>query len=420
MTTDADKSGNTKDSNCSLDFLQAIMDNIPDSIFFKDRESRFVRVNKAKAENSKTTVEDMAGKTDFDFLPPVQAQKAFEDELSVISTGVPIKNKIEKITHRNGTEAWVSATKIPWCDSSGKIIGTVGISRDITDLITYEEKLRENAEALKILNENLEENVRQEVKKRRDQEQLLIQQSRLAAVGEMISIIAHQWRAPLNSLSLIITDYASCVESGTATTKDVTQLLEETMEQIDFMSHTIKDFKDFFEPSKKKFTFSLKEAINSVMSIMSALLKHNSVDVSLSVETRTDPKISGYPNEFKQALLNILNNAKDSIAEKGVALSNDRYKGKIEITLFDSGSNYNLTIKDNGTGISSSVKEKIFDQYFTTKGKHSGMGIGLYMAKTIVVNNMNGSISADNHPDGAIFTISVPYELSIPQTDGHS
>ncbi|QWR77896.1 PAS domain-containing sensor histidine kinase [Candidatus Magnetomonas plexicatena] len=410
MITNTDKPAGSEDSRC-LDFLQAIMDNIPDSIFFKDTESRFVRVNKAKAENSKTTAEDMVGKADFDFLPAAQAQRAFEDELSVISTGVPIKNKIEKITHLNGTEAWVSATKIPWYDNSGNIIGTVGISRDITEMIAYEEKLKENAEALKILNENLEEKVRQEVKKRRDQEQLLFQQSRLAAMGEMISIIAHQWISPLNSLSLIIADYAAAVESGTASAQSLTQLVEETTEQIDFMSHTIKDFKDFFEPSKKKFIFSLIEAINSVMSILSALLKHNSIDVFLSVETQTDPKISGYPNEFKQALLNILNNAKDSIVEKRKVMGNERYKGKIEITLFKSGQYYNLTIKDNGTGISNSVKEKIFDLYFTTKGKHSGTGIGLHMAKTIVVDNMNGLILADNHPDGAIFTISVPFDI---------
>ncbi|MEO5356810.1 MAG: PAS domain-containing sensor histidine kinase [Nitrospirae bacterium YQR-1] len=405
MSTNTDKSQSAEQSYCSTDFLQAIMDNIPDSIFFKDRESRFVRVNNAKAEHSKTTAAEMIGKTDFDYFPPAQAQKAFDDELQIISSGVAIKNKIEKITHRNGKETWVSATKIPWYDSSGSIVGTVGISRDITDMITYEEKLRESANALRILNENLEEKVREEVKKRTDHEQLLIHQSRLAAMGEMLSIIAHQWKSPLNSLALIIQDYAGAVESDGETTKGVMHLVEETMDQINFMSQTIKDFKDFFEPSKEKFMFCLTDAINNVISIISALLKHNSIDVSLTVDTQVKPEITGYPNEFKQAVLNILNNAKDSIIEKRKTMADRRYKGNIDIALCDNGTDYKLTIKDNGTGISDNVREQIFDRYFTTKNKHSGMGIGLYMAKTIIENNMNGSITAENHPDGAVFTI---------------
>ena len=121
------------------ELLQTLMDSIPDSIYFKDEENRFVMVNKAKASHSNIKPEEMIGKTDFDFLPPDEAQKAFEDDEEVIKTGKFIINKIEKITHKDGTQRWLSVTKIPRFDTEGNIIGTMGISRDITEWKRLEE-----------------------------------------------------------------------------------------------------------------------------------------------------------------------------------------------------------------------------------------------------------------------------------------
>lgn len=121
------------------ELLQTLMDSIPDSIYFKDEENRFVMVNKAKAIHSNIKPEEMIGKTDFDFLPPDEAQKAFEDDEEVIKTGKFIINKIEKITNKDGTQRWLSVTKIPRFDTEGNIIGTMGISRDITEWKRLEE-----------------------------------------------------------------------------------------------------------------------------------------------------------------------------------------------------------------------------------------------------------------------------------------
>ena len=115
------------------DLLQTLLDNIPDSIYFKDDENRFIKVNKAKAAHSNASPKDMIGKTDFDFLPDVQAKKAFEDDEEILNTGKFIINKVEKITHVDGTERWVSVTKVPRFDSDGTIIGTAGMSRDVTE-----------------------------------------------------------------------------------------------------------------------------------------------------------------------------------------------------------------------------------------------------------------------------------------------
>jgi len=122
------------------EFLQTLMNSVPDSIYFKDTENRFLKVNKAKAAHSNMQPEDMVGKTDFDFLPPEQARKAFEDDEEVMKTGKFIINKIEKLTSPEGSERWVSVTKIPRFDTEGNIIGTMGISRDLTELKRLEEQ----------------------------------------------------------------------------------------------------------------------------------------------------------------------------------------------------------------------------------------------------------------------------------------
>lgn len=129
------------------ELLQTLMDSIPDSIYFKDEENRFIMVNKAKAAHSNVAAEEMIGKTDFDFLPPDQARKAFEDDEEVMNTGKFIFNKVEKITNVDGTERWVSVTKIPRFDSEGNIIGTMGISRDITEWKKLEEMYKKEKQA---------------------------------------------------------------------------------------------------------------------------------------------------------------------------------------------------------------------------------------------------------------------------------
>ncbi len=122
--------------------LQTLMDNIPDSIYFKDEKNRFIRVNKAKTERSNTTPQEMLGKTDFDFFSKERAEKSFADDNRVIESNKPLINKIEKVTLSNGREGWVSVTKMPRCDEEGKVIGTMGISRDITETKRLMETLK--------------------------------------------------------------------------------------------------------------------------------------------------------------------------------------------------------------------------------------------------------------------------------------
>ena len=139
--------------------LQALLDNIPDSIYFKDENNKFVLVNKTKAVHSQKTPEELVGKTDYDFLPADEADKAFQDDKHIIETGQPIINSVEKLTGSDGTERWVSFTKIPWHNQDRKIIGTMGISRDVTDWKNAEMQVAKEHELLQTLIENIPDSV---------------------------------------------------------------------------------------------------------------------------------------------------------------------------------------------------------------------------------------------------------------------
>ncbi|MEM4258946.1 MAG: PAS domain S-box protein [Candidatus Thermoplasmatota archaeon] len=141
------------------ELLSILMDNIPDSIYFKDEQLRFIAVNRAKALHSKVTPAEMIGKTDFDFLPTEQAEKIQQDEIHIMQTGQALINKIEKITHSDGINRWVSVTKIPRFNKNGKIIGIMGISRDITDLQEAEEKIRKEHNLLQELMDTIPDSI---------------------------------------------------------------------------------------------------------------------------------------------------------------------------------------------------------------------------------------------------------------------
>ncbi|KJU87194.1 PAS/PAC sensor signal transduction histidine kinase [Candidatus Magnetobacterium bavaricum] len=385
-----------------LRLLQVLMDNIPDSIYFKDSNNKFIKVNKAKADHSGTTAEEMIGKTDFDFMSREQATKACLDDEQVIQTGIPITNKVERVTHMDGTEVYNSVTKIPWYDAHGVIIGTIGLSRDITELIRSKERLQEKSDQLKEINSDLERRVQREVEKRRIHEELMTQQTKLAAMGEMITMIAHQWRTPLNIMALLMQDLQDACDSDHVDKGRVIDAAGEAISQINFMANTINDFKDFCKPSKSKGLFDVKVAVEAVCAITSALLRHNSVEIRVNCTRSDRVMVYGYQNEFKQVILNIITNAVDSINDKRTATN---VKGLIEIDIDRDDEKVTLVIKDNGKGIEPEIIDRIFDHYFTTKKDNVGSGIGLYMSKIIIENSMGGNIYTTSKDGKTAFVI---------------
>jgi len=241
------------------------------------------------------------------------------------------------------------------------------------------------------------------MKKQQEQEQVMIEQSRMAAMGEMISAIAHQWRQPLNILALYIQDMNGAYEEGSIDEKYVDKIVSNSMKQINFMSSTIDDFRNFFTPNKEKENFSIIEQLNKTIDLLRPQLKAHNIVIELN---NNDCSIWGYPNEFQQVALNLINNAKDAILEN--QQKNNELNGLIKIDSKQDGSNYQISFLDNGGGIEESILHKIFEPYFTTKFPQNGTGVGLYMVKEIIGRHYNGSVTVANKENGAEFTILIP------------
>ncbi|MBF0564024.1 MAG: response regulator [Nitrospirae bacterium] len=243
----------------------------------------------------------------------------------------------------------------------------------------------------------LEQKVVEETEKRRQSEQMLIQKGRLAAMGELMQAIAHQWKQPLNGLGLILQDLAEAYEYGEVNESFIKDMVENGMAQINFLSKTIDDFRSFLMPGRKKVPFNLHDAIVNTLSLVG--VNFSSQNIAITINGDKTIQGIGYPNEFKQVILNVLHNALDTMEERD---TKDRC---IEVSLFSKDTYAVTTITDNAGGISSDIIDKIFAPYFTTKNEEKGTGIGLYMSKTIIEKNMGGRLFANNTGNGAMFTI---------------
>ena len=223
-------------------------------------------------------------------------------------------------------------------------------------------------------------------------EQLLIHQNKLATTGEMINNIAHQWRQPLTHISYIFLNINNAFKHNKLDEEYLEKKTELANKQLDYMSNTIDDFKDFYSLKKEKSSFYVKDVIQGAITISSATLNEHKIETSIKGE---DFEIQGFSSEFAQIVLNIISNAKDAI------IKNNIKEPKITIELNEN----HITICDNAGGIDKNTKEKIFEPYFTTKKK--GTGIGLYMSKVIIETHFNGKLSHSNIDDGSCFKIEI-------------
>ena len=251
----------------------------------------------------------------------------------------------------------------------------------------------------KRLNIELEIRVEDEIKKQKAQEEILIHQSRSAEIGEMINNIAHQWRQPLNNLSLTIQNIGFKYENDVLTKEELNETIDKSKMIINSMSNTIDTFRNFFEPTKNKNLFKVEHSIENTLEILSSTLRFYNIEVVK--EIIDDVEIYDYENEFSQVLLNIITNARDAL------VSNKIEKPIIKVNVSKIENNVIVKIKDNANGIKEEIIDRIFEPYFTTKGKGNGTGIGLYMSKLIIEKNMNGKLTVKNDNDGAVFIITL-------------
>ena len=246
----------------------------------------------------------------------------------------------------------------------------------------------------------LEEEVEKQLEKRLEKEYLLMQHSKLATMGEMIGHIAHQWRQPLAQLGGIFMNLDSAYAHEDLTPEYLEKRIERGNELIKYMSQTIDDFRHFFEPNRTKKKFDVAEYIQNAINIIEATLTYHKIE--LEVKTPKEKLlIEGYPSEFSQVILNLLDNAKDVLVERNIATPKITIESKV---LNDEVS---VEISDNAGGIDEAIIENIFDIYFSTKREKGGSGLGLYMSKLIIERKGMGQISVKNGQEGAIFTISL-------------
>lgn len=296
-----------------------------------------------------------------------------------------------RVKFKDGTVRWLYGNAIPQREEDGSTLWH-GFIDDITERKVLEHELKE-------INEKLDSQVEQEVAHRmkiqKEQEverQFLIQKSKLSSMGEMMGAIAHQWRQPLNALSINIQNLDDDFDEGLVNKLFIDDFITRNQQTILFMSKTIDDFRNFFKIDKEKKEFSARDAIFQTLSLQRAQFKNSNIHAEVEGE---DQKLYGFKGEFQQVLLNIINNAKDAILEQ------KREEGKIFIVLGEKS----ITIEDNGGGIKEEIMERIFEPYFTTKEQGEGTGIGLYMSKMIVEKNMGWKLEAHNTEVGVKFTI---------------
>lgn len=260
------------------------------------------------------------------------------------------------------------------------------------------ERTEKLTRALKELRTETEERIHA-VEELRKRERLLIQQSRLAAMGEMLGNISHQWRQPLNVLGLKLQELRLSYKHGKFSEEILYDNIAKSMEIIQHMSQTINVFQDYLKPNKEKSRFSVDQVIAKTVSLIEENFKKQNVRIE-TISTG-DPQVHGFSNEYSQVLLNLLMNARDALVERGVTDAQVTVRSWVE-----PGKSV-TTVTDNAGGIKEEILDKIFDAYFTTKELGKGTGVGLFMSKNIIEQNMGGSLSVRNVNGGAEFKIEV-------------
>ncbi|SHO81141.1 histidine kinase [hydrothermal vent metagenome] len=262
------------------------------------------------------------------------------------------------------------------------------------------------------LKEKFEHRVNEELEKNRQKDKQLLQQTRLAQMGEMISLIAHQWRQPLSAISSRVNAIDIKIEFGTYNLDNVDErnkFIEymneghkHILNYVSSLSETINDFRTFFKPDKNKEFITITTPIERALSIVEIKMSNHNIEIIK--DYRIDKHINMLSNEIMQVVLIILNNAEDNFEERNI---NNR---EITIITKEDDKHYIIEIKDTGGGVPNDILDKIFEPYFTTKDSEKGTGLGLYMSKTIVEEHNNGILSVKNIDNGVSFEIKLKKE----------
>ena len=369
-----------------------IFENAAEGIFQTSVEGKFISCNPATAailgyespDDLMTCVTDIARL----YVNPERR----EELLGMLRNRENVKNFEVEFYRKDGKRQWALLSINPTLDEEGDTIYLNWILLDIAERKRAEE-------ALRLAHDELEKRVAERTRELRERDQMLIMQSRQAAMGEMIGNIAHQWRQPLNNVGMIIQTMKLLYDIGELNREKLVSSERQVMEMINYMSQTIDDFRNFFRPDKEKVSFSVREGVEKALSLIEASFKNSFITTKINMEDQ--PVVVGFQSEYSQVLLAILQNAKEALAACNVR------DPQVTITVREENGKSVVTIADNAGGIPDDIIQKVFDPYFTTKGPDKGTGIGLFMSKAIIENNMGGRLTVRNTSDGAEFRIEV-------------
>jgi len=374
--------------------FSVFMKHIPLAVSIKDDRGRYLFANEYLKDL--LGVENLIGLTAQDLFQPDVALKMTEEDQDAFIQGLGLYKDI--ICDYDGFELVFDTYKFPIPRSDGtNLLGT--ISLDVTEKRRHEKLLALQKKQLEEINSSLESRIEKAVAELRKRDSILIQQSRLTAMGEMISNIAHQWRQPLNNIGLIVQGLQLAFKADELSVEELDEDVADTMRILQQISKTIDDFRNFFSYEEEASSFIVNDLVARALSLVEPSLKRSGIRIEL--DEQPDVTAEGYPNEYVQAFLNIILNARDALLEHQVE------NPLVSIHIFKENGRSTVIVRDNGGGVREDVMPKIFDPYFTTKHPDKGTGVGLYMSKMIIEKKMHGTLTARNADGGAEFRIDV-------------
>jgi len=370
--------------------INNIINSLEVAIFWKDINGIFMGANNFFLHAAGLQKpDDILGKSDFD-MPWAQkeAQNYINDDNEVLKTGKPRLNFEETQTTPSGDTIYLLTSKVPLTNTKGEKIGILGSYLDITE---------QKKSTLELTHKN----------------KLLAQQSKMAAMGEMLENIAHQWRQPLSVISTASSGLKMQKQFGAISDDSLYKTLDIITHTVEHLSQTINDFRDYFNPNKTVVNFDLKNIIEKTLYFVQSKLQNRNISIIKEFESI---ELLGLENELVQVIINILNNSRDAFENSSIIED----KLIFITTMKDEKKDYvYITIQDSAGGIPQDILNRVFEPYFTTKHKSQGTGIGLYMSQEMIEKHMNGELHVENRTfqynnksyTGALFTIKIPLKM---------
>ncbi len=352
-----------------------IIDSAPVRIFWKDINGIYLGANKLFLHDAGLESKDqIIGKTDYDMNWKSVADLYVADDKQVMESGIAKLQYEEPQTYEDGTTIYLITSKIPLKDENDKVFGMLGVYDDITE--------------------------------QKQKDALFMQQSKMAAMGEMLANIAHQWRQPLSVISLEATGLQVAKDFGDMTEEQMNNALINIIHNTQYLSSTIDTFRDFIKGDRNSEEIAVCHLLDESIGITEASLKNHHIQLYNTIYCEEDcgRRVFLSKHEFSQVVINILNNAKDILEERQI--KNPWIK--LDHQMFDL--HVLITIEDNAGGIPEKILPRIFEPYYTTKHSSKGTGLGLHIAYKIITESIGGKLYVNNTENGAKFFIEIPLQ----------